>query len=157
MPARQFRLRLRFSWLSWLPLWVVPIQLALGLTTVIMAVSQIVPLREFYEGVDWPVVVLLGAMIPLGGALESTGTTELLVAGLLVLVGELSPVLILAAILILTMTISDVLNNAATAILMAPIAFNIANGLDYTLMLSLWQLQWCFAPSSRRWGIRTMR
>ena len=67
-----------------------PIQLALGLTTVIMAVSHIVPLREFYEGVDWPVVVLLGAMIPLGGALESTGTTELLVAGLLVLVGELS-------------------------------------------------------------------
>ena len=109
----------------------IPIQLALGLTTVIMAVSHIIPLREFYEGVDWPVVVLLGAMIPLGGALESTGTTELLVAGLLVLVGELSPALILAAILILTMTISDVLNNAATAILMAPIAFNIANGLDY--------------------------
>ncbi|MEC9086478.1 MAG: SLC13 family permease [Pseudomonadota bacterium] len=109
----------------------VPIQLALGLTTVIMAVSHIIPLREFYEGVDWPVVVLLGAMIPLGGALESTETTELLVAGLLVLVGELSPALILAAILILTMTISDVLNNAATAILMAPIAFNIANGLDY--------------------------
>ena len=50
-------------------------------------------------------IVLLGAMIPLGGALESTGTTELLVASLLVLVGELSPVLILAAILVLTMTI----------------------------------------------------
>lgn len=109
-----------------------PIQLALGLTTVIMAVSHIVPLREFYEGVDWPVVVLLGAMIPLGGALESTGTTELLVAGLLVLVGELSPVLILAAILVLTMTISDVLNNAATAILMAPIAYNIATSLDFS-------------------------
>jgi len=109
-----------------------PIQLALGLTAVIMAVSHIVPLREFYEGVDWPVVVLLGAMIPLGGALESTGTTELLVAGLLVLVGELSPVLILAAILVLTMTISDVLNNAATAILMAPIAYNIATSLDFS-------------------------
>ena len=111
---------------------VMPIQLALGLTTVIMAVSHIVPLREFYEGVDWPVIVLLGAMIPLGGALESTGTTELLVAGLLVLVGELSPVLILAAILVLTMTISDVLNNAATAILMAPIAYNIATSLDFS-------------------------
>ena len=122
----------RFSGSLSVAVGVMPIQLALGLTTVIMAVSHIIPLREFYEGVDWPVVVLLGAMIPLGGALESTGTTELLVAGLLVLVGELSPALILAAILILTMTISDVLNNAATAILMAPIAFNIANGLDYS-------------------------
>ena len=109
----------------------IPIQLALGLTTVIMAASQILPLREFYEGVDWPVVVLLGAMIPLGGALESTGTTEMLVASMLALVGELSPVLILAAILILTMTISDVLNNAATAILMTPISYNIAMSLDY--------------------------
>ena len=109
----------------------IPIQLALGLTTVIMAASQILPLREFYEGVDWPVVVLLGAMIPLGGALESTGTTEMLVANMLALVGELSPVLILAAILILTMTISDVLNNAATAILMTPISYNIAMSLDY--------------------------
>lgn len=109
----------------------IPIQLALGLATVVMAVSQIVPLREFYKGVDWPVVVLLGAMIPLGGALESTGTTELLVAGMLSVVGDFSPVFILAAILILTMTISDVLNNAATAILMAPIAYNLALGLDY--------------------------
>lgn len=106
------------------------IQLALGLAIVGMALLNIVPIREFYDGVDWPVVTLLGAMIPLGTALESTGTTVLLVDGFLSVVGGVSPVLILALILIVTMTVSDFLNNAATAILMAPIAFNIAQSLQ---------------------------
>ena len=105
------------------------IQLALGFAAVGMALLNIVPVREFYDGVDWPVVILLGAMIPIGGALETTGTTGLLVDGLLSIAGGLSPALIIALILIITMTVSDVLNNAATAILMAPIAFNIALSL----------------------------
>ncbi len=107
----------------------IPIQLALGIATVVMAVTRIVPIREFYDGVEWPVVVLLGAMIPLGAALQDTGTTDLLVDGILAVVGDLSPIIILAVILIVTMTVSDVLNNAATAILMAPISYNIATTL----------------------------
>lgn len=102
------------------------IQLALGMATVVMVLLNIVPVREFYDGVDWPVVILLGAMIPLGSALETTGTTTLLVSGILSVTGGLSPALILALLLIITMTVSDVLNNAATAILMAPIAYNVA-------------------------------
>jgi di/tricarboxylate transporter len=94
-----------------------------------MALLNIVPVREFYDGVDWPVVILLGAMIPIGAALETTGTTTLLVDGILSVAGGLSPVLIIAMILIVTMTVSDVLNNVATAILMAPIAYNIALSL----------------------------
>lgn len=107
----------------------ITIQLALGLATVAMVLLNIVPVREFYDGVDWAVVVLLGAMIPLGAALETTGTTTLLVNGILAVAGDLSPVILIAMILVLTMTVSDVLNNAATAILMAPIAFNIALSL----------------------------
>jgi len=106
------------------------IQLSLGIATIAFALFNIVPIREFYDGVDWPVVILLGAMIPLGTALETTGTTTLLVDGILSVAGGLSPVLIIALILIVTMTVSDVLNNAATAILMAPIAFNIAQSLQ---------------------------
>jgi len=105
---------------------VISIQLALGIATVAMGLLQIVPVREFYDGVDWPVVVLLGAMIPLGNALETSGTTALLVDGILSVAGDMSPVFLIAFVLIITMTVSDVLNNAATAILMAPIAYNIA-------------------------------
>ena len=108
----------------------ITIQLALGMATIAMAVFKILPVRDFYKAVDWPVVVLLGAMIPLGGALETTGTTALLVSGILSVAGDLSPVVILAMLLIITMTVSDVLNNAATAILMAPIAYNIAISLN---------------------------
>lgn len=108
----------------------ISIQLALGIATVAMVLLNVVPVREFYAGVDWPVVVLLGAMIPLGAALETTGTTTLLVDGILLLAGDMSPVFILAMLLIITMTVSDVLNNAATAILMAPIAYNTALSLD---------------------------
>lgn len=106
------------------------IQLALGIATVVMALAKVIPVREFYDGVDWPVVVLLGAMIPLGAALETTGTTDLLVSGILAVAGNLSPVLIIILILVITMTVSDVLNNAATAILMAPIAYNLAVSLQ---------------------------
>tara|TARA_B100001105_G_scaffold255349_1_gene254262 strand:- start:1424 stop:3199 length:1776 start_codon:yes stop_codon:yes gene_type:complete len=108
----------------------ISIQLALGIATIAMVLLNVVPVREFYAGVDWPVVVLLGAMIPLGAALETTGTTTLLVDGILVLAGDMSPVFILAMLLIITMTVSDVLNNAATAILMAPIAYNMALSLE---------------------------
>jgi di/tricarboxylate transporter len=100
------------------------------MATVAMVLLNIVPVREFYDGVDWAVVVLLGAMIPLGTALETTGTTTLLVDGILTVAGDLSPVFLIGMILIITMTVSDVLNNAATAILMAPIAFNIAVALN---------------------------
>lgn len=106
------------------------IQLALGMATVAMVLLNVVPVREFYDGVDWAVVVLLGAMIPLGTALETTGTTTLLVNGILAVAGDLSPVFLIAMILIITMSVSDILNNAATAILMAPIVFNIALSLD---------------------------
>ena len=108
----------------------ISIQLALGIATVAMVLAKVMPVREFYEGVDWPVVVLLGAMIPLGSALETTGTTDLLVAGILAVAGNLSPVMIMVLILVVTMTVSDVLNNAATAILMAPIAYNLALSLQ---------------------------
>jgi len=108
----------------------VSIQLALGIATVAFALGRVLPIQEFYTGIDWPVVVLLGAMIPLGAALETTGTTDLLVTGVLNVAGELSPVFIIALLLVITMTVSDVLNNAATAILMAPIAYNIATSLE---------------------------
>jgi len=87
-------------------------------------------LRELYDAIDWPVLVLLGAMIPVGGALESTGTTVLIANGIMTLLADASPIILLAVVLIVTMTLSDIMNNAATAIVMAPIAVSIAVALD---------------------------
>jgi di/tricarboxylate transporter len=87
------------------------------------------PLRELYEAVDWPVIVLLGALIPVGGALETTGATGVLATAILGITAGGSAVLVLGLLLVVTMTLSDVLNNAATAVVMAPIGVGIAERL----------------------------
>jgi di/tricarboxylate transporter len=94
-----------------------------------MVVTNLVPLRGLYEGVDWPVIVLLGALIPVGGALQTTGATEVIAEAILRLASGWSPVVVLGMMLIVTMTLSDIINNAATAIVMGPIAVTIAERL----------------------------
>ncbi len=106
-----------------------PAAVALTAAAVAMVLFDFLNLREMYEAIDWPVIVLLGGMIPVGGALESTGTAALLANSLVGLAGALPVWAILAFVLIVTMTLSDVMNNAATAVVMAPISVGIALGL----------------------------
>ena len=106
-----------------------PFTIALALAALAMVMLRIVPPREIYESVDWPVILLLGAMIPVGEALETTGATQL-IAGLILEFGAgLPPVFILAVLMVVTMTLSDIMNNAATAVVMAPISVGIADQL----------------------------
>jgi di/tricarboxylate transporter len=106
-----------------------PVQIAFVAAAVVMVLVGLLSLREVYDSIDWPVIVLLGAMIPVGQALESTGGAKIIAEFLLNASGQMSPVLTLAVVLLGTMALSNVLNNAATAILMAPIAISIAQGL----------------------------
>jgi di/tricarboxylate transporter len=91
-----------------------------------MMVLRVVPLRTVYDAVDWPVVVLLGALIPVAGAMESTGTADLIARVLLGSLARGEPLVGLAIILVITMTLSDFMNNAATAAVMCPIAISTA-------------------------------
>ncbi len=103
---------------------------ALACAALAMVLVGLVPLGDMYDNVDWPVVVLLGAMIPVGEALETTGTTAWIASSLVDLSFGLSPVVLLTVILVVTMTLSDVINNAATAVVMAPLSVTIAERLD---------------------------
>ncbi len=104
-----------------------PVTLAAAATG--MVLLRILPLRDLYESVDWPVILLLGAMIPIGGALQSSGVTDLVADGLVTLTGTWPAAAILAIIIVVTMTLSDIINNAATAVVMAPISMAIAEQL----------------------------
>lgn len=104
----------------------VSMPLALGAAAALMVAVNIVPPRELYDSIDWPVVVLLGSLIPVGGALEATGATALLAKVMLALLAGASPALVLGLMMVMTMALSDVLNNAATAVVMAPIAIDVA-------------------------------
>ena len=100
--------------------------IALGCVVALYVLLSIVPLRDVYTSVEWPVIVLLGSMIPIGGALESTGGTALIAGGIVDIAAGFSPVFVLALLVIVTMTLSDVMNNTATAVIAAPIAVEIA-------------------------------
>jgi di/tricarboxylate transporter len=85
-----------------------------------------VSLRAVYDAVDWPVIVLLAALIPVATAMQSTGTADLIAQLLLDGVAQGHAIVALALILIVTMTLSDLMNNAATAAVMCPIAIGTA-------------------------------
>lgn len=93
-------------------------------------VLRTVPARSVYEAVDWPVVVLLAALLPVAGAMQTTGAADLIARVLLDSIAGGSPVLGLAVILVTTMLLTDLMNNAATAAVMAPIALGVALRLE---------------------------
>jgi di/tricarboxylate transporter len=108
---------------------VVYLPIALGCVAALYVFLNVVPIRDVYTSVEWPVIVLLGSMIPIGGALQSTGGTALIAGGIVDLSAGFSPVVVLTLLIVVTMTLSDVMNNTATAVIAAPIAVEIASRL----------------------------
>ncbi|MGA0395495.1 MAG: SLC13 family permease, partial [Rhodospirillales bacterium] len=102
---------------------------ALGCVAALYVLFCIVPVREMYESIEWSVIVLLGSLIPIGQALETSGGTALISSGIISLSAGHSAVVVLALLMIITMTLSDVMNNTATAVIAAPIAIDVASRL----------------------------
>jgi di/tricarboxylate transporter len=92
-------------------------------------VLRTVPPRQVYEAIDWPVIVLLGALIPVAGAMEATGMADLIAVFLIENVAQGHAIAGLTLILVVTMFLSDLMNNAATAAVMCPIAIGTAAAL----------------------------
>ena len=91
---------------------------------------KVMPLRKVYTAIDWPVIVLLACLIPVAGAMATTGAADMLAQNMLYYLAGENAILALALILVLTMTLSDFMNNAATAAMMCPIAISVANQLS---------------------------
>ena len=94
-----------------------------------MALRTVQP-RAVYDAIDWPVIVLLGALIPVAAAMETSGAADLIARLLLDDLARGNAVLALVLVLIVTMTLSDLMNNAATAAVMCPIALGAAQRLE---------------------------
>lgn len=91
---------------------------------------RIVPLRSLYTAIDWSVIVLLGAMLPVAGAMDSTGTADVIAGFFIDNVAQGHAIMGLAVILIVTMLLTDFMNNAAAAALMCPLALSTAAQLE---------------------------
>lgn len=108
----------------------IPFHISLPAAALAYVLGDIITLREAYESIDWPVVVLLGTMIPVGQALEETGGANLIAEYLTLASSWLPPAAVLATMLVATMLLSNVINNAAAAVLMAPISLKLAQGMS---------------------------
>ena len=107
----------------------VPLSVGLGFVVLAYVAFDIVPLRELYDSIEWPILVLLGALIPLGIALETSGTTALMANGIAAVTGTMPGWVALTAMMVVTMVLSDILNNAATAVIAAPVGYGLAQVL----------------------------
>ncbi len=108
---------------------ILPVAISFATAVVAYIVLKIVPLRSMYTAIDWPVVVLLGAMLPVADAIASTGTADLIARTLLDNIAQGDAIIGLLVLMLVTMFLSDMVNNAATAAVMCPIAMSSASHL----------------------------
>jgi len=108
---------------------IAPASIAFPSVVAAMLVFKVVKPDETYASVDWGVIVLLGALFPLGLALERTGAIALLVSTLAGPAGELPTWMVVAGIILLCMLLSEVMANNATVLMMGPIAFGVAQNI----------------------------
>ncbi|MFL9827147.1 SLC13 family permease [Rhodoplanes sp. SY1] len=106
-----------------------PVAVAFFTAAVALVLTRALALREAYEAIEWPIVVLLGALIPVSEAVQTTGATELVAAWLSVATDALPAIGALALIMVAAMAVTPFLNNAATVLVMAPIAASLAGKL----------------------------
>jgi di/tricarboxylate transporter len=110
---------------------VLPVATAFFTAAVLMILLRALSLRVAYEAVDWPILVMLGALIPVSEAIRTTGGADLLAGWLSQLASTLPSYGALALIMVAAMAVTPFLNNAATVLVMAPIAATFAGRLGY--------------------------
>lgn len=112
---------------------ILPAAVAMSTAALISLLIGVLPLREGYQAIDGPVIVLLAAMIPVGEALETSGGADLIANKLLYFGTDWPVIVTMIGLFLLCMLLSNVVNNAAAALLMAPIAVSLANGFNVSL------------------------
>ena len=109
----------------------VPVAIAFFGAAALILLSGALPAREAYASIEWPILVMLAALIPVSDALRTTGATDLVGQWLSGIAATLPPWAALGLILVSAMAVTPFLNNAATVMVMAPIAATFATGLGY--------------------------
>ena len=143
LPLAERAIRLGASKRGWLPVLIlavamaatatglVPVAIAFFAAAGLVVVSGALPVREAYGAVEWPILIMLGALIPVSDSLRTTGASDILATQLAHVAAILPPWGAVALILVAAMAVTPFLNNAATVLVMAPIAAVFAHDLGY--------------------------
>lgn len=105
---------------------VLPVQISFSIVAVALVLLGILTKREFYDAIEWPIIIMLGALLPVGSALESTGGADTIASLMMNFSNVLPPAMMMVLLMIITMVLTNLINNAAAAVLMAPIAYNLS-------------------------------
>ncbi len=109
---------------------IIPSAIAALIAAGIVLLTKCVPIAKAYKSISWISVVMIAAMIPMGIALQKTGTAQIIANGLVNYLGAIHPIVLLGGVFLMTTIFSQVINNSATAVLMAPIALLAATTLE---------------------------
>lgn len=143
LPLAARPLRLGRSKRGWLPIAIlavamattaaglVPVAVAFFAAAGVIIVTGALPVADAYEAVEWPILIMLGALIPVSESLQTTGASDIIATGLSQVAATLPPWGAVALILVAAMAVTPFLNNAATVLVMAPIAAVFAHDLGY--------------------------
>eukprot|EP01035_Chromulina_nebulosa_P039512 gene39512-53420_t len=143
LPLAQRTIRLGSSGRGWLPIVIlafamaataggyVPVAVAFFAAAGLVIATGALPVREAYDHVEWPILIMLGALIPVSDSLRTTGASEIIATGLAHVAASLPAWGAVALILVAAMAVTPFLNNAATVLVMAPIAAVFAHDLGY--------------------------
>ena len=109
----------------------IPVAVAFFAAAGLVVITGALPVREAYENIEWPILIMLGALIPVSDTLRTTGASQVIATGLSHVAASLPPWGAVALILVAAMAVTPFLNNAATVLVMAPIAAVFAHDLGY--------------------------
>ncbi|MEJ2470920.1 MAG: SLC13 family permease [Desulfuromonadales bacterium] len=103
-----------------------PIMVAATLGALVMILTRCLSIKEAYDSIDWPIIILIAGTLPLGHAMQNSGAAKLLAHGLINGVGDFGPWVVLGAVFLITFCLTEVMSHAAAAVLVAPIAYSTA-------------------------------
>ncbi len=107
-----------------------PVQISFSFAAVTLVLLKVITPREFYEAIEWPTVLMLGSLIPLGNALQSSGGSRTIANLLSKISIILPPNMMIVVVMLITIILTNLISNSASAVLMAPIAFSLAKSMQ---------------------------
>ncbi|MFC3340099.1 SLC13 family permease [Paracandidimonas soli] len=113
------------SALGWLP-----ISITALVGAVAMTLAGCLDADGVYDAIDWPIIILLAGLMPLGVAMSETGAAEFIVQNTIGLVREAGPLVVLAVLYLMALLLTEFMSNAAAAVLLTPIGMSTARMLD---------------------------
>ena len=143
LPLAERAIRLGNARRGWLPIAIlaaamiatatgaVPVAVAFFAAAGLVVITGALPVSEAYDAVEWPILIMLAALIPVSASLQTTGASDVIATGLSQMAATLPSWGAVALILVVAMAVTPFLNNAATVLVMAPIAAVFANDLGY--------------------------